>query len=76
MATILRWFHAEGVRHRAYIRRDDAATPELVIAGRDWQVSKVTTHPTLDEYSDDELIHLVQTLRPAVRSAELEAAVG
>ena len=76
MAAILRWFQADGVRHRAYIRRGDAATPELVIAARDWQASKVTTRPTLDEYSDDELIRIVQTLRPAVRAAELEAAAG
>jgi hypothetical protein len=76
MAAILRWFQADGVRHRAYIRRGDAATPELVVAAHDWQASKVTTRRDLDEYTDDELIRIARTLRTAVRGAELEAAAG
>ena len=76
MAAILRWFHADGVRHRAYIRRSDAATAELVVAARDWQASKLASRHSLDEYTDDELIRIAHTLRTGARGAGLEAAAG
>ena len=64
MAAILRWFHADGVRHRAYMRYDESAgRRELVVATAQWQASGDATRDTLEQYTDEELISVARQLR-------------
>ncbi|HUF50905.1 MAG TPA: hypothetical protein VMN60_08740 [Longimicrobiales bacterium] len=58
----MRWFHADGVRHRAYFRSSDSDR-ELVVAAPDWEAVKTPTRANLEEYSDDELVLIARRLR-------------
>ena len=69
MAAILRWFHRDGVRHRAYMRYSEVtARRELVVAGLDWEAAKPATRETLEAYTEDELVRIAATLHAITMS--------
>ena len=64
MAAILRWFHKDGVRHRAFIRYSEThAHRELVVASSGWQAAKPATRDTLEAYTEDELVRIAATMK-------------
>jgi hypothetical protein len=69
MTTILRWFHHEGRRFRAWFRTC-ADTRELVIASGDWEVCiRDVPAQSLDEMSDEILVALAATARRSGRDS-------
>jgi hypothetical protein len=65
MSLILRWFHDDGERCRAYFRYlDGAGGRELVIAGRDWEHAAPQPHAErLEDYSEETLVDLARSWR-------------
>jgi hypothetical protein len=65
MSLILRWFEANGERHRAFFReREPAGERELVIAGPNWQcVTREASDARLEDFSEDALVDLAMNGR-------------
>jgi hypothetical protein len=72
MSLIMRWFEANGERHRAFFREQEpTGRRELVIGGPDWQYA--TPDPDvarLEDLSEDTLIGLAGDLRARASTAE------
>jgi hypothetical protein len=65
MSVILRWFEANGERHRAFFREGEpTGERELVIAGPDWQyVTRQPDTTRLEDLSEDALVDLARNAR-------------
>jgi hypothetical protein len=63
MSLILRWFHDNGERHRAFFRQTErAGGRELVIAGRGWEHTIPDADAgRLEDLSDDTLVRLARS---------------
>jgi hypothetical protein len=69
MSLILRWFHDNGERHRAFFRQTATSSGrELVIAGRDWEYAEPEPRVgRLEDLSEDALVGMARHARARTR---------